>query len=392
MILIDKPYISNFLIKTIEDHNLPIISTKIAKEMIPDKKLNWIPENEAINILNNKQNSKLYTNSENAIAWIEQNLNLSKLPNQIEIFKNKIKFRELLKEAYPNYFFKGIKFEKLRNLDISEIKFPIIIKPAVGFFSIAVFKINSSDEWIQTLDKIDIEIKKNKHLYPLEVVDISDFIIEECIEGDEYAVDCYFDSDGNPVILNILHHVFSSDKDVSDRVYSTSTEIIEKYHDKILDFLTLIANKINLKNFPTHVEIRIDNKGKLTPIEINPMRFGGWCTTADLSWYSYGINSYNYFFESKIPDWKQIFESKKDKIFSIIILDNNSGIDAKDIEKFDYNLLYQDFENLLDLRKIDVNKFPLFGILFIETTKDNEEELNQILKSNLIKYITKKNI
>lgn len=60
---------------------------------------------------------------------------------------------------------------------------------------------------------------------------------------------------------------------------------------------------MNLKNFPAHIEIRIDKNGNINPIEVNPLRFGGWCTTGDISWYAYGFNSYEYFLKGKKPDW-----------------------------------------------------------------------------------------
>jgi len=48
MILIDKPFVSDFLIKTIKENNFQIVETKVAKEMISDKSLHWISETEAI--------------------------------------------------------------------------------------------------------------------------------------------------------------------------------------------------------------------------------------------------------------------------------------------------------------------------------------------------------
>ena len=56
---------------------------------------------------------------------------------------------------------------------------------------------------------------------------------------------------------------------MSDRVYSTSKEIIEKYQNQIQDFLEIIGEKANLKNFPAHLELRIDEKGRINPIEVN---------------------------------------------------------------------------------------------------------------------------
>ncbi|HSQ46002.1 MAG TPA: ATP-grasp domain-containing protein, partial [Lutibacter sp.] len=280
MILIDQPYISSFLLKTIKENKLEIVSTKVARAMISDDSLNWISEKEAVGFIKNTPNCPLYTNSENTISWIEKNLASTKLPGQIQVFKNKIKFRELLKAIFPNYFFIGIKFEELANLPLSTVKFPFIIKPAVGFFSLGIHKVDNLEEWPAVLKKITNDIAEIRSFYPNEVVDTSNFIVEECIEGEEYAMDCYFNKEGEPVILSILHHRFSTGKDVNDRVYTTSEEIIEKHLPTMQEFLNTLGALVNLKNFPFHVEVRIDKNGTIIPIEVNPMRFGGWCTTA----------------------------------------------------------------------------------------------------------------
>ncbi|MBN2281638.1 MAG: ATP-grasp domain-containing protein [Candidatus Marinimicrobia bacterium] len=390
MILIDKPYVSDFLINIIKEKQLPIIATKTAKEMIGEQNLKWISEEDAKVHFQQNPDAKIYTNSENAIQWLEDHLPETRFPKQAEIFKNKVKFRELIADQYPDYFFRSVKYSALKNLDINQIKFPIVLKPSVGFFSIGVSRIDNASEWSETISKLDSEIEKTKHLYPEKVVNVSDFIIEQVIEGNEFAVDCYFDEKGEPVILNILHHVFSSGKDVSDRIYSTSKQIIESNHDNVMNFLKMVNSKTHLKNFPAHVEIRIDDNGKINPIEINPLRFGGWCTTADLTWYSYGINSYEYFLKGLKPDWEKVFSTRQNKIYSIVILDNNSGIHSSEIEYFDFDKLLQDFEKPLDLRKVDYNVQPFFAIMFVETTMGNEAELDEILTSNLQKYIVKK--
>jgi ATP-grasp domain len=390
MILIDKPYASDFLIKTIEEKQLTIVATDEAKGILANDSLNWISEEKIKNLFSINPNHPIYTNSENAISWIEKNLGKSKLPSQINIFKNKIKFRELLKDYFPHYYFKAVSFDKLSQINIEDIKFPFIIKPAVGFFSLGVHKVDGLDKWEQVLTTINNDIEKLNNLYPKEVIDTSEFIIEECIEGDEYAIDCYYNTEGEPVILNILHHLFSSKDDVNDRVYSTSKNIIEKYYNQIFQFLKIIGEKVKLKNFPAHVEIRINENGDIIPIEVNPLRFGGWCTTGDLSWYAYGFNSYEYFLSNFKPNWENILEQRKDKIYSIIVLDNNSGLHEDEIEYFDYDRLMADFENPIILRKINFKEYHFFGFLFCETTTGNEVELTKILNSNLTEYIVVK--
>ena len=391
MILIDQPYISSFLLRTIKENQLEIVSTEAARAMISDDSLNWISENDAVKFIKNNTNCPVYTNSENTISWIEKNLASTKLPNQIQVFKNKIKFRELLKNTFPDYFFKGIKFEDLAHLSLSTIKFPFIIKPAVGFFSLGVHKVDNPEEWPFVLNKITNDIAEIRSFYPNEVVDTSNFIVEECIEGEEYAMDCYFNKDGEPVILSMLHHRFSTGKDVNDRVYTTSEEIIEKHLPTMQEFLNSLGKLVNLKNFPFHVEVRIDKNGTIIPIEVNPMRFGGWCTTADLSYFAYGFNSYLYFLNGTKPNWKELFKKGKNKKYSLILLDNNSGIPENNIVSFDYELLLSDFENPMELRKVDFNEYPFFGMVFVETSLGNEKELDQILTSDLKKYIKIKN-
>jgi len=387
MILIDQPYISDFLVRTIKENNFEIISTKEAKSLVNDDSMNWISENDAKNKIINNTNPLIYTNSENSLTWIFNNLKETNLPNQIRLFKDKLKFRELTKDLFPDFLFRRIKIDEIQTLDIDELKLPFVIKPSVGFFSIGVHIVNNKSDWYAAQKELNYDNLKS--IYPKEVMNASTFIIEEYIEGEEFAIDAYFNKDGEVVVLNILHHQFSSSTDVSDRVYSTSQSIIRKYKESVETFLKPIGKKAELKNFALHVEVRIDKKGVIKPIEINPLRFGGWCTTGDLSWYAFKFNSYQYFIQNKKPNWDEIFKTKKDEIYSIILLNNNSGFKPSEISHFDFDTLKQDLENVLVVRKLDFNKYPAFGFLFTETSEGNEKELKEILNSDLSKYIIK---
>ncbi|MBN2893404.1 MAG: ATP-grasp domain-containing protein [Bacteroidales bacterium] len=390
MILLDGPYVSDFLKDTIEEFEIQVVETEFAKNALLNKKVKFIPELEAIEQIRKKPDSKLYTNSENSISWVEQNLSFSHFPENIRFFKNKIAFRELLKPIFPDFFFQKVDFDKIDDFDISNCQFPFILKPAVGFFSIGVYRIDSAEEWTETVKNIKAEIHQTRNDYPLEVVNASELIIEQVIEGNEYAFDCYFDANGEPVVFGILHHVFTSGKDVSDRIYSSSKEIILSLKPKIEVFLNEIGKLTGLKNFPLHIEIRVGDDGIVRPIEINPLRFGGWCTTADLTWFAFGFNPYIYFLSGKKPNWDEILKDKDNFIYSLILLDNNSGIPADEIDSFNYEKILSDFQNPLHLRKVDYTKFPIFGFLFAETNKNDVKELQTILHSDLKNYINKK--
>ena len=390
MFFVDEPYISDFLKTTVRDNGIPVVGTEISKELDLYSETKVISENDAIKMAQESENLTIYTTSENSIGWISKNLAFSNLPGKIELFKDKLKFRKLTKSIFPDFYFKSVRVEDLKKIQLSELPMPFIIKPSVGFMSMGVYKVSNSEEWTNTIDSIIAEIDQIKYLYPAEVLNASSFIIEQCINGDEFAIDAYYNSNGEPVILNILSHAFSSDTDVSDRVYISSKKIIESNLVEFKEFAEKIGNLAGVKNFPVHIELRRDKDGTLLPIEINPMRFGGWCTTADLSFLAYGFNPYLYYYFQKKPNWSEILKGKGGKLFCIIVLDNSTGINIDEITSFDYEKLLSRFEKPIDLRKIDFKKYPVFGFLFTETKEDNFIELKNILDSDLNEFISTK--
>ena len=71
----------------------------------------------------------------------------------------------------------------------------------------------------------------------------------------------------------------------------------------------------------------------------------------------------------------------------MIVLDKKS-VDLKCCD-FDYERLVRDFEHVICLRKVDVEALDIFGFVFTETSKENEEELDHILHSDLMEYMKK---
>jgi len=385
MIILDKPYVSDILIDTVNKYQMPVLNNQFVKTINSINNKNLISDKEAIHSIVN-QGELLYTTSENAIGWISDNLQKTNLPKQIALFKDKEKFRELTSKLYPDLYFKKIAFIDLKKFNIETMQKPFVVKPNIGFFSMGVHIIKNNHDWKKGLELLNSEMQAVKYLYPLQVLDATEFIIESYIKGKEYAVDCYFNKSGKPVILNILEHQFSSTDDVSDRLYCTSTTIIKRLKDSVGQFLEELNDLAGLTKFPLHIEIRIDND-MIIPIEGNPMRFGGWCTTADLAYHAYGFNPYQYYFDQKEPDWDKILKSQGESIYSLIILNNATGYSANEIKSFDYDKLLANFKNPIELRKIDYSKYPLFGFLFTKTSKDHTAELKNILNSDLKEFI-----
>jgi len=388
MIFVDKPFVSDFFKKTIADNEYPVVLTDMAKALGFGDSRNGIDEASAVKEILGSNNLRLYSTSENAIGWIAEHLSATRLPGDIELFKDKARFRSLIKPLFPDFYFQEVSMEALENLSAEDLPMPFIIKPTTGFFSMGVYKVSALEEWRQVKRALRAEIRSVAALYPKEVLDTTMVIIEQCIEGEEFAVDAYYDADGNPVIVGIYQHIFSSAEDVSDRVYMTSKDIVEANLDPFAKFLKDIGNLAKVKNFPVHVEIRRDHSGSIVPIEINPMRFGGWCSTADMTYLAYGFNPYACYLSQKKPNWKEALENQNGKLYSIVVLDNSTGLDAQDIDAFDYERLLSRFEHPLELRKIDYKEYPVFGFLFAETSQANFGELERILRSDLKEFIS----
>jgi hypothetical protein len=386
MIILEEPYVSNLLIQTIKKNDIPVLANHKAIELNLTKHNKLFNSSEMISEYRNNQ--ILYSNSENSIEWINNNLKNHQIVEHIDTFKNKFVMREKLKDIYPDYYFKEINIKDIESINFDDLKIPFVIKPSYGFLSFNVFSVSNRNEWDNAVNLIQKNIREYKSVFPENVISSEKFIIEEYIDGTEFAADAYFDDKGEPVILNILEHKFTSKEDMTDRLYITSKNIIRENYNEVYDLLKKLNESIKTKNFPVHIELR-KNDSHLIPIEVNPLRFAGWCTT-DIVWYAYGINPYEYFLSGKKPDWNKIFSTKNNNIFSIIVIDKLREYDDAEIIGFDYDKLVSKFEKVHELRKIDYQKYPIFGFLITETSENNFEELDNILHNDLQEFIIKK--
>lgn len=387
MIFLDKPYVSDFLLQTIEDNQLPVVRTDYAEVVTEGRDIKLIEKAAVIEQAKLDKGTSFLMTSENSIGWVAENISFLRLSETIDLFKDKAKFRELTAGLHPDIFYTTVKIADLDALDVSDLSFPFVIKPSVGFFSMGVHIVTNTSEWHEAKAKIYAEVAQTKNLYPLQVFDSQTFIIEQIILGEEFAFDAYFDEQGKPVILSIFKHLFSSDDDVSDRVYITSKEIIEENIKLFTAYLESIGKLCDLKNFPVHVEVRCDGQGVIRPIEVNPMRFGGWCSTADMTAYAYGLNPYLAFLNRERPDWTALLQGKSGISYAIIVLDNSTGVDSQNIKSFDYDAVVGKFKTVLNLRRVDYREYPVFGFLFTETRREDFSELEDILTSSLREYI-----
>lgn len=385
MIIIEKPYASEFLIDSIVQNDWPVLENETVKGAdIEEGAFDLVSSNVAKNYYLTQEFPLIYSNSENAITWVLDNLPDSNLSSYIKLFKDKVAFRELLKEMYPNFYFVSANLEELKAISAKEIKFPVVVKPAVGFLSFGVHTVNNEKEWSDVITRLEKEMRQASMMYPSHVVNSSKFIVEELIEGEEFAIDAYYDRDGEPVILNIFQHPFLNSKDVSDRIYLMSAGIMIKYMSRFAILLRDIGNLKNIKNFPMHIEVRVTKNGDIIPIEVNPMRFAGWCTT-DVAKYAWSINVYECFYNQKRPDWNTILANAKRGVFYFSMAEVPSDVARKNIKGFEYERFLANYSNVLEVRRINYKENPLFAIIFGST--ESKEEVIKILSLKTKDYI-----
>ncbi len=386
MLILDKPYVSNFLKETIKEYSLPVLKNSFGTSLLGHDCSSFVSQNKFTEEVSKYPYPQLLCPSENSLEWIYQVLPDSKVAKNALLFKDKVKFREHTQHMFPDLFYREISLEEMRT-GMPELPYPCVVKPAVGFFSLSVYNLFSASDTRNMIADIERRHESIAHLYPESVLDTTRFIAEGYIKGTEYAFDAFFDAEGEPVVMGIFQHYFASDEDVSDRLYITSSAIMQENLHGFTSFLQKINENLNLRNFPLHAEVRVDSRGKIVPVEINPLRFGGWCTTADLTWHAYGFNPYLSYFNKEAPAWEKILSAHDKHIYGLVVLNNSTGTEGSQISSFNYEQLQKDYNSIIELRKTDFTKFPLFGFLFVKVKHTAIDSLEPLLKSTLKEYI-----
>lgn len=325
--------------------------------------------------------ARLYANSENGIGWIGRHLAHTDLPSAIGLLKDKLRFRELLRDLDPELFVAGGTLEELARLDPLAIPFPVVLKPAVGFFSSAVRTVPAADAWPAALTRAREDVVRYRGMYPEEVLDLARFVVEGRIEGTEIAVDAWFDERGEPVILDVLEHAFADEDDVTDRVYLTSAEIVLRWRDPLATILREIGRRAGLRDFPVHAEVRVDASGRVRPIEVNPMRFAGLCAT-DIAHHAFGIDPYASFLLGLRPDWDEIGR-RGSSLWALVVAEIPPGVERARVTGVDWDGLAALVPNPREIRRMDWRRYPAFAFVFAEAPDGDQAAFDPVLRADL---------
>ncbi|MGM9944561.1 MAG: ATP-grasp domain-containing protein [Lysinibacillus sp.] len=324
-------------------------------------------------------NDSILMNAEIGIETLNEFLPTHRLTTLANLFKNKVAFRKLLASKYPNFFYKSYDFEQLKIADIENLPYPIVLKPVFGYGSEGVCKCNDANK-VRAYMK---EFECNNGAGDMQL------LIEQYIDGQEYAIDCYYDEIGDPVILNIFTRNFKDSEDVGDRIYYTSKEVMSSTLNKFYTYLKSFGENFRLMNVPLHMELRITLKDEIVPIEINPLRFAGEGTT-ELGYYAYQINPYEYYINKRKPDWEQIISNMDDAIYSFTCAEIDRDIKYSQVERIHHAALKKQFKEILDYRVLPIETRTTFAVIFFKSS--SIEEHKHILDLDFMQFVALKNI
>jgi hypothetical protein len=386
MIILNESIVSPILLKVLEEQQIPVLEQGQWGDTLTSEKLNIQKDTEFFKSM--EKDKRILTNSENGITLLGHFQPDSNEYIWSKLLKDKSQVRNLTKSLYPDFYFQDIDLSMISELDINQIPFPVVIKPNIGYSSVGVHKVKNEQDWYIAVNQLKADLLHSGGLYDSEVVGSQTVLIEEWIQGEEYAIDGYYNQDGEPVILNVFKRSFKDDYDTSDRIYYTSKLAIDEIYHDALKFMKNIQTVLPLRNYPVHFEIR--KKGsRVIPIEINPLRFAGAGTT-DLGYHAYGMNMYERYFSGTKPDWNRIMEEMDDRIYSFFFAEVPLEINLEDVARIDHDGLLHEFEHVFEYRQLPFQNDRSMAIIFYRS-EDLNENL-QLLHLDLIPYLTIKHL
>ena len=251
--------------------------------------------------------------SENVLDSVLSRLDDPERRRLIDALKNKDRCRELMAARYPDFFYRRLPLADLPGLTLPG-NGRFVVKPNRGYFATAIKIVTGDSDLTAIRREIEEEVHRNAAVFADTVLSDADVIVEEFIEGEEYAVDMFFDAAGEPVIVNIYHHPIPENPDYLHALYYTSKPVFDRLLGPLTDWFRDFNTALGAKGFPIHGEFKLGDKG-LVPIELNPLRYGG-DGLVDLAYHAFGLNPYVAFVTDQAPDWGAIWRGREDKIYT----------------------------------------------------------------------------
>ncbi len=223
--------------------------------------LETLPPTRGLTIMNKQQlqehkdlrfgrDDKVCLTTESVLDDVLSRLDDESRKNAVLKLKDKFAFRELLKSMYPDFYFKQCKLEDLPHKNL-ERDSKYVVKPVKGCFGSGVRVIDGNINLQKLIVEIKAEVAKNSAVLSTDVLTPDEFLIESYIEGEEYAVDMFYDRLGKPVITNIYHHPMPDSLAYLHMLYYASRDTFESIVGPAREFF-LKLNQILRSHEPAY--------------------------------------------------------------------------------------------------------------------------------------------
>lgn len=278
----------------------------------------------------------------------------------IEPFRDKYQFRQKLSAQFPDFFFDKVSLSALADYSFDFAKSSrYIVKPTIGFMAGGTKVIDAKSDLSVVAAEISTELAAFNQLYPNIFSD--ELIIEAHIgDGEELAVDMYYDCDGKPVILNIYSHPMATNPAYAQLLYYTGKAVFDRYYQTLIEFFSTFNANNEIRQFPIHAEFKLDAKGQLVPIEFNVCRFGGM-GLADLTQYAFSFDAVKAYFDEAHIDWSEQLASKGDEYYGWFLAYNpTDGVPDHDA----FRGWFSNHAKILAYQKLDHTRLPAFAIVY----------------------------
>lgn len=382
MIILDDAYVSNRMCRYLELSRQPVLESAMSLQLREQGvRINIVPETQAIERID--AGEPLYAMSESHFGWVTEHVSRKNILHGLSIFKDKERMRTLLAPMYPDYFFQAIDAKDLPHTPFPAEHAPFVLKPSVGFLSLGIYIIRTEQDWVRAIADIDANRDGWAQWYDQSVIGSGRFIMESLIEGAEYALDAYFDQEGEPHLLNILRHDFADAEDTADRLYVCGTQIMQEKRQIMLDFLKEANGYCKVTGFPVHVEVR-ECDGVIYPVEFNALRFAGLGGT-EISQMAFGFYTFAHYLQNTEPDWDAAFAHAGNDLYCMSVLNPPAGTPAG--TTMDYDAFCRQWKHPLAIDRFDFDATGIMGFLFWRTSAEDDSERVRMLNDDLRNYL-----
>lgn len=306
---------------------------------------------------------KVYVPSETSLSIVMERMEDENYVDGINKLKNKYFCREVLAPMYPDFYFAKATLTEIPILDLQGKK--VVIKPLKGFFGTGVRIAEPNCNLTALAADMKKEVSASAKFFPESILTQDEFIIEEFITGDEYAVDMFFDEAGKPEIMNIYFHPEPAIPEYFHLMYYTNKDIFDNYYETFINFFNELNKIMQLKSFPIHAEFKLQD-GVMVPIELNPMRYGGF-GLSDLTYNSFQHQPISAYFDNTSANWDAIWEIRKQNNYAWILGYNGKDVDINEMppNHDEFTKFLSDNSSLIDYVKLDHKTNPVFALAYI---------------------------